>query len=129
MLKEVLIFITATTNEEAKKIANGLLEQKRAACVNIITNVDSYFWWQNKKELAKEVLLLVKSTASLLSDAIRLVNELHTYELPEIIAIPIVGGNQDYLNWIKGVTVSGRQSKQKMKGLKNVKKKKNRASN
>lgn len=135
MLKEVLIFITATTNEEAKKIANRLLDQKKAACVNIIPQIDSYFWWQGKKELAKEILLIVKSTTPLLNDVIKLVKELHTYELPEIIAIPIVGGNQDYLNWIKEVTavpegassmtVLNRksQSKQKMKGLKNVKRK------
>jgi len=102
MRKEVLIFITASTNEEAKKIVKRLLDQKKAACVNIIPKIDSYFWWQGKKESVKEVLLIVKSTASLLNDVIRLVKELHTYELPEIIAIPIIGGNQDYLNWIKG---------------------------
>ena len=122
MLKEVLIFITVSTNEEAKKIANRLLDQKKAACVNIISKIDSYFWWQNKKESAKEVLLIVKSTASLLSDVIRLVKELHTYELPEIIAIPIVGGNQDYLNWIKEVTAVP-EGASSMKGLKNVKRK------
>jgi len=135
MLKEVLIFITATTNEEAKKIANRLLDQKKAACVNIIPKIDSCFWWQGKKESAKEVLLIVKSTASLLNNVIKLVKEMHTYELPEVIAIPIVGGNRDYLNWIREVTavpesassmtVLNRksQSKQKMKGSKNVKRK------
>jgi len=101
MGEEVVIFITAGTDKEAKKIAERLLDQKKAACVNIIPGIDSCFWWQGKKELAREVLLIAKSKASSLSDVITLVKEMHTYELPEIIAIPIVGGNQDYLNWIK----------------------------
>ena len=119
MLKEVLIFITVATNEEAKKIANRLLDQKKSACVNIISKIDSYFWWQGKKESAKEVLLIVKSTASLLNDVIKLVKEMHAYELPEVIAIPIIGGSRDYLNWIREVTAvpDGAFS---MKGLKNV---------
>jgi len=100
----IVVFITAGTDEEAKGIADKLLDQKKAACVNIIPKIDSHFWWQGKKEKSREVLLIVKSRGSLLDDIIRLVKEAHSYEVPEIIAIPIVGGNQDYLNWIKETT-------------------------
>ncbi|MBL7171128.1 MAG: divalent-cation tolerance protein CutA [Candidatus Omnitrophica bacterium] len=100
----IVVFITASTDEEAKGIADKLLDQKKAACVNIIPKIDSHFWWQGKKEKSREVLLIVKSRGSLLDDIISLVKEAHSYEVPEIIAIPIVGGNQGYLNWIKEVT-------------------------
>jgi len=100
----IIIFITASTKEEAKDISDKLLDQKKAACVNIIPEIDSLFWWQGKKEKSQEIFLIVKSRASLLDDIIRLVKEVHSYEVPEIIAIPIVGGNQDYLDWIKETT-------------------------
>lgn len=103
-IEEIIIFITTNTAKEAKGIADKLLDQKKAACVNIIPKIDSLFWWQGKKELAEEVLLIVKSRASLLDDIIKLVKEVHSYEVPEIVAIPIVGGNQDYLSWIKEIT-------------------------
>jgi len=108
MSKEVVIFITASTDEEAKKIAQRLLDRKKAACVNIVPGMDSYFWWQGKKESARETLLIVKSLSSLLDDIIRLVKELHSYELPEIIAIPIAGGSQDYLDWIREAVQEGK---------------------
>lgn len=104
--EEIVIFITASADKEAKSIADKLLDQKKAACVNIIPKIYSHFWWQGKKEKAEEHLLIVKSRASLLDDIIKLVKEAHSYEVPEIVAIPIAGGNQDYLNWIKEVTIN-----------------------
>ena len=77
-----------------------LLNQRKAACVNIVPNVSSLFWWQDKLDSAQESLLIVKTKASLLDEIIRLVKEIHSYDVPEIIALPIIGGNQDYLEWI-----------------------------
>ena len=96
----IVVFITATTAEEAQRISRALLEQRKAACINIVPEVSSCFWWQGKLDSAEESLLVVKTKASLLNDIIALVRELHSYDVPEIIALPIIGGNQDYLDWI-----------------------------
>jgi len=91
---------TASSNAEAHKIADQLLAGHKAACVNIISWVNSFFWWQNKIDSARETLLLVKTKTSLLDDVIALVKANHSYEVPEIIALPIVGGNPEYLSWL-----------------------------
>ena len=90
----------ARTKKEEEKIATMLLKTRKAACVNILPGVASVFWWQGKLDSARESLLLVKTKASLLKEIVRLVRENHSYEVPEIIAVPIIGGNQDYLEWI-----------------------------
>ena len=95
----VVVFITST-DEEAHKIAKALLMQKKAACVNIVPRVSSFFWWQDKLDSAQESLLIIKTKASLLNEIVTLVRQVHSYDVPEIIALPIVGGNQDYLEWI-----------------------------
>lgn len=98
--KNVVIFITVGTNEEAKKIANILLSQRKVACVNILSGVSSFFWWHDKLDSVQESLLLVKTKAPVVNEIVGLVKEIHSYDIPEIIAVPIVGGNQDYLEWI-----------------------------
>lgn len=98
----VVIFITAKDGGEAQRIARLLLEQKKAACVNIVPQVASSFWWQGRIDSAAESLLVVKTEARLLEDIIRLVKANHSYAIPEIIALPVIGGSQDYLDWIAG---------------------------
>ena len=95
-----VLFITTANPEEAQRISRALLNQKKAACVNIVPKVSSLFWWQDKLDSAQESLLIVKTKTSLLNEVITLVREIHSYDVPEIIALPIVGGNQDYLDWI-----------------------------
>jgi periplasmic divalent cation tolerance protein len=99
----IIVLITTSGIDEAGKISKLLLEKKKAACVNIIPGISSSFWWLNKIEKAPENLLLVKTKASLLNDLIKLVKQNHSYEVPEIIALPIIGGNIDYLNWLNDV--------------------------
>ena len=96
----VVLFITTTTAEEARRISEVLLNERKAACVNIVPKVSSLFWWQDKIESAEENLLIVKTKAPLLNEVVRLIIENHSYEVPQVIALPIVGGNQDYLEWI-----------------------------
>lgn len=96
----LVVFITTATAVEAHRIAHILLGTRKAACVNIIPQVHSRFWWQGKIDSADEALLIVKTRASLLDEVIRLVKENHSYEVPEVIALPIVAGNEDYLKWI-----------------------------
>jgi len=96
----IALFITAASVEEARRISSVLLEQRKVACVNIVPRVSSVFWWQGKLDSAQESLLIIKTKASLLNEVVRLVKEVHSYDVPEVIALPIVGGNQDYLEWI-----------------------------
>ncbi len=96
----VVILITASIDEEAEKIANRLLTQRIAACVNIIPKVRSLFWWKGELDSADEAVLIVKSKASLVDEIVSLVKEAHSYEVPEVIALPVIGGNPDYLSWM-----------------------------
>ena len=96
----IIIFITTSNKKEAQKIAQALIEQKLAACVNIIETIQSLFWWKAKVDHAREALLIVKSVKIKLTKIIRLVKSLHSYQVPEIIALPILAGNKDYLRWI-----------------------------
>jgi len=98
--ENVVIYITTGTDEEAQKVAEELLKQRKAACVSILPGVSSIFWWQDKLDSAQETLLIVKTKASLVDEIVRLVTEIHSYDVPEIIALPIMGGNLDYLEWI-----------------------------
>jgi periplasmic divalent cation tolerance protein len=96
-----VIFITAPNRKEAKKIAQALVGGRLCACVNIIDKVESLFWWQGKYDMAREVLLIIKTKKNKLRRIIRLVKSLHSYSVPEIIALPITGGHEPYLRWIE----------------------------
>jgi periplasmic divalent cation tolerance protein len=103
----VVVFITTGDAGEARRIGNLLLELRQAACFNVIRGVGSWFWWREKIDLTTENLLIVKTRASLLPDVIQTVKKAHSYAVPEIIALPIIGGNQDYLDWIGKETAPG----------------------
>ena len=96
----IVLLITTNSSEEAHKIAEMLLDQRKVACVNIVPKVSSLFWWQGNLESDQESLLIIKTKAAQLTEIVRSVKELHSYDVPEIIALPIIGGNQDYLDWI-----------------------------
>ena len=97
---KIVISITTGTEEEAHTIAGQLINHKMAACVNIVPGVDSTFRWEGKIESEKESLLIIKTKSGILQQTIDLVKQLHSYEVPEIIAMPIIGGNEEYLQWI-----------------------------
>jgi periplasmic divalent cation tolerance protein len=96
----IVILVTAGSSEEAARIADSLLARRKVACVNIVPGVSSVFRWQGNIESGQESLLVVKTRLSLLDDVVALVRQVHSYDVPEIIALPIIGGNQDYLQWI-----------------------------
>ena len=98
----VVVLVTVGSDEEARRIANELLNQRKVACVNIVPGVSSLFWWQGGLDSAQENLLVIKTRASLLDEVVSLVGQLHSYEVPEVIALPICGGNQNYLQWLGG---------------------------
>lgn len=94
------MFITASTAEEAGRIGQTLVSERLAACANLIPSVASTYWWQGQVEQAGEALLVLKTRNDRLQRLIRRVRELHSYTVPEVIAVPILGGNPDYLRWI-----------------------------
>ena len=95
-----VVLLTAQDQKQAEQISKMLLEEHLAACVNIIPQILSRYWWQGKIETAKESLLIVKTKKSVLKQLIKKVRAIHSYTVPEIIALPIEDGNPDYLNWI-----------------------------
>ena len=95
-----VILVTAANKKEARRIAKSLINHKFAACVNIISGMESFFWWKGKIDSAKEVLLIIKSRKEKLPQIIRLVKSIHSYEIPEIISLPITTGFKPYLKWI-----------------------------
>ena len=96
----IVVLITAVDKKQAAKIARALVQRKLVACVNVIDRVSSMFWWKGSVDTAVEVLMLAKSTRAKLPRIAALVKSMHSYEVPEIIALPVVGGNRDYLDWI-----------------------------
>jgi len=96
----IIVLITAGSEEEAHKIAESLVNGKKAACVNIVPRVDSLFWWEGKIDSARESLLVVKTKASLFPEIVELVKRTHSYEVPEIVALLIIAGSEDYLKWL-----------------------------
>jgi len=96
----VVVFVTASSKKEAQKISDLLLQKRKAACVNIVSNVDSMFWWESKLEFSKESLLIIKTKSSVLPQVIELVKQAHSYTTPEVIVLPIIDGNADYLKWM-----------------------------
>lgn len=85
----------------AEQLAQYLVEEKLAACVNIIPNVQSFYLWENKLVKDQEVTLLIKTTAFCFDELEKAIKKLHTYQTPEIIVLPIINGHQPYLNWLK----------------------------
>ena len=96
----IVVYITAKDMEEAKKIKEFNVEEKLAACVNIFPEIKSCYWWKGEKEKADEVALIAKTKKDLVDKLTKRVKEIHSYDVPCVIALPIVGGNEDFLKWI-----------------------------
>lgn len=101
--KPIIVYISCTP-KQADDLARILVTEKAAACVNIVANVRSIYRWQSKIEEDNESMLIIKTTTSSLEQLGKLVQQHHEYDLPEIIATPVVAGSQDYLSWIDSVT-------------------------
>jgi periplasmic divalent cation tolerance protein len=99
-----LIYVTASSLDQAKSIGHKIVEERLVACVNILPGMTSIYRWQGKLEEAEEVVMIVKTTESLVERVISRVRELHSYECPCIVAVPVVAGDPDFLAWISGET-------------------------
>lgn len=101
----VVVLVTAPSKSIAEQIAQELLNQDLIACANLMAPVQSYYTWQGEKKADEEVLMLLKTRADLFTDKlVPAIQALHPYEVPEIIALPILMGAQNYLGWIEEVT-------------------------
>jgi periplasmic divalent cation tolerance protein len=100
MTNKRIVLCTAGSEEEARKIARHLVEQRLAACVNIVPQIESIYRWQGKLESAREWLLLIKTTENIFPAVRDAIRELHSYELPECISISVEDGSPAYLEWI-----------------------------
>jgi len=98
--KFITIFVTCGSVKEAGRIGDLLLSKRLVACVNIIPGIESKFRWKGKVDKAVEVLVMMKTRSSNFAGIEKEVKRLHNYEVPEIIALPIVAGSKDYLKWI-----------------------------
>jgi periplasmic divalent cation tolerance protein len=104
MADEVIVLITTASDSEAAKIAQSLVDEHLAACANIVSGVRSIFFWDGKTQDERETLLVCKSRLPLMNKIIQKVKSLHSYSVPEIIAVPIVAGSPDYLAWVRETT-------------------------
>jgi len=94
------VFVTAVDMKEAGKIADAVLKNRLAACANVIEGMKSSYWWKGKIEKSSEVLIIMKTKLSLMKKLSSVVKKAHSYEVPEITALPIVDGSPEYLKWI-----------------------------
>jgi periplasmic divalent cation tolerance protein len=96
-----VLFVTVPSGKEAKILAESLVKEKVAACVTLLGGARSHYRWKGKAEWASEFLLMIKTGRRQVPSLIRRVKALHSYTVPEIIALPIVAGNRDYLKWME----------------------------
>ncbi|RCV42855.1 hypothetical protein SEVIR_9G251500v4 [Setaria viridis] len=100
----IVVYVTVPNREAGKKLAGSIISEKLAACVNIVPGVESVYWWEGKVQSDAEELLIIKTRESLLDALTEHVKANHEYDVPEVIALPIKGGNLKYLEWLKNST-------------------------
>lgn len=104
MIDAIVAFCTTNSQDEAKRIATTLVNENLAACVNILPNITSIYRWENELCTDFEFILLIKSVREKLPLLIDRIKDLHSYDLPEILAVPVLGGSDAYLSWLASET-------------------------
>ena len=100
------LYVTVGTREEAELIGRQLVEERIAACVNLLGPMQSYYWWKNQVQSDQETVLIAKTTQDKVPLATKRIRELHSYSCPCVVALPVVDGNEDFLAWIRSETQS-----------------------
>ena len=106
MSDELIVLVTTSNAEEAARIADVLVSERLAACVNIVPGIESIYRWEGKVTRDHESLMIIKTTAERYDELERRVKELHNYSTPEVIALKIERGSEQYLSWLRDSTVS-----------------------
>jgi len=99
-----VVLMTVSSEAEGLKVARGLVERKLAACVNVVPGVRSIYRWKGAVQDDRELLLVAKTRAELVDALVAAVKELHSYTVPEVVALPVLAGNPAYLEWVKEET-------------------------
>jgi periplasmic divalent cation tolerance protein len=113
----IVVLSTAPKVEEAEKIAQTLVQERLAACVNLLPQIDSRYWWEGKIQSGQEVLMIMKTVSGRFKALKKRIHDLHSYEVPEILAVPVATGSEAYLRWMKESTTvqSSRKKSRKRK--------------
>lgn len=106
-METIRVVYISIPRDEAEKMALALVEQRMAACINIVPRIHSIFWWDDAIQTDEESLLIIKTTKAKFADLMAYVIENHPYELPEIIALPLVAALPEYVEWVKEETSKG----------------------
>lgn len=109
-MKPLLVYITARDKKQAMTLGRTLVEERLAACANISGRIDSFYFWEGRLCREHEAALIVKTSHELLNRLVKRVKTLHSYSVPCIVALPIIGGNKNFLAWVKKET-GGRKSR------------------
>jgi periplasmic divalent cation tolerance protein len=104
MTDKLIVFTTCGAREDAEKIAKAVVMEKLAACVNVLPGVRSCYEWEGKMEWSEELLLMMKTTRDRYEELEARIRELHAYEVPEILAVPVAAGLEKYLEWVDSNT-------------------------
>jgi len=110
MSEPLVVLITAGSQEEAERIAQALVAEMLAACVNVVPGVTSIYRWEGEVQRDQEWLLVAKSRRDVLDRLVERVQEIHSYDVPEIIALPLAGGSEPYLRWLDSVVEGSRHA-------------------
>ncbi|KAH7302174.1 hypothetical protein KP509_23G059600 [Ceratopteris richardii] len=100
----IVVYVTVPNKDAGKELANSIINSRLAACVNQVPGVESTYLWEGKVETDSEVLLIIKTRESLLESLTQHVIQNHKYDVPEVIALPIIGGNPSYIKWLEEST-------------------------
>lgn len=95
-----MIYATASSDEEALRIADAIVTERLAACANVVRGVTSMFWWEGRVQEGQEVTIILKTRSELVERLTERLRELHSYDCPCIVALPITGGNKAFIDWI-----------------------------
>jgi periplasmic divalent cation tolerance protein len=98
---KIVVFSSCESPEEGRRLARGLVERRLAACVTVIEKGTSYYWWQGAIEEAGEAVLVIKSTRGKFVELREALQSMHSYQVPEVIAVPVADGSEAYLNWME----------------------------
>ncbi len=101
-MKPVIVYITCKDEVEALRIAKVIVSEKLAACANVIPAMKSVYFWKEEMQIDQEAILILKSHEALYQDLEAKVKEIHSYETPAILCLPLIAGNRDYLEWMAG---------------------------
>lgn len=107
-----IVLTTCSNQEQAERIARHLLQHRVAACVNLIPGVVSWYWWEGSMTADSELMLVIKTVEDRIDELQRELLKIHSYQVPELVILPISGGNQPYLEWVRAETRRGDEGRE-----------------